>query len=62
MRMLNGDHLDSAEAFDRRHGRGIERAWTPHIFGGEPEYMIEEAEVVLSNIAKVSMGRLRKVV
>lgn len=27
--------------------------WTPHIAGGEPEYMIEEAEAVLANIAKV---------
>jgi lactate dehydrogenase-like 2-hydroxyacid dehydrogenase len=57
MRMRDGDHLDSAEAFDHRHGRGIERAWTPHISGGEPEYMIKEAEVVLSNIAKVFHGK-----
>jgi lactate dehydrogenase-like 2-hydroxyacid dehydrogenase len=31
--------------------------WTPHISGGEPAYMIEEAEMVLSNIAKVFHGK-----
>jgi glyoxylate reductase len=31
--------------------------WTPHISGGEPEYMIDEAEAVLTNIAKVFHGR-----
>ena len=31
--------------------------WTPHISGGEPEYMIDEAEAVLTNIAKVSHGK-----
>ena len=30
--------------------------WTPHIAGGEPNYMIVEAEAVLSNIAKVVRG------
>ena len=30
--------------------------WTPHIAGGEPDYMIVEAEAVLSNIAKVVRG------
>jgi lactate dehydrogenase-like 2-hydroxyacid dehydrogenase len=30
--------------------------WTPHITGGEPEFMIVEAEAVLSNIAKVVHG------
>lgn len=32
--------------------------WTPHISGGEPEYMIAEAEAVLSNIAKVVRGEI----
>jgi len=31
--------------------------WTPHISGGQPEYMIEEAEAVLSNIARVLHGK-----
>ena len=31
--------------------------WTPHISGGEPEYMINEAEAVLTNIANVFHGR-----
>jgi phosphoglycerate dehydrogenase-like enzyme len=31
--------------------------WTPHISGGEPEYMIEEAEAVLTNIAMVFHGK-----
>jgi lactate dehydrogenase-like 2-hydroxyacid dehydrogenase len=31
--------------------------WTPHISGGEPEYMIDEAEAVLTNIAKVFHGK-----
>jgi phosphoglycerate dehydrogenase-like enzyme len=31
--------------------------WTPHITGGEPEFMIVEAEAVLSNIAKVVHGK-----
>ena len=30
--------------------------WTPHISGGEPEYMIVEAEDVLANIARVWRG------
>jgi glyoxylate reductase len=30
--------------------------WTPHISGGEPEYMIAEAEAVLTNIARVVHG------
>ena len=30
--------------------------WTPHIAGGEPDYMIVETEAVLSNIAKVVRG------
>ena len=30
--------------------------WSPHISGGEPEYMIEEAEAVVSNIARVFHG------
>jgi phosphoglycerate dehydrogenase-like enzyme len=30
--------------------------WTPHISGGEPEYMIAEAEAVLTNIARVAQG------
>ena len=30
--------------------------WTPHISGGEPEYMIAEAEAVLTNIARVARG------
>ena len=31
--------------------------WTPHICGGEPDYMIDEAEAVLTNIAKVFHGK-----
>jgi glyoxylate reductase len=31
--------------------------WTPHISAGEPEYMIEEVEAVLTNIAKVFHGK-----
>ena len=31
--------------------------WTPHISGGEPEYMIEETEAVLTNIANVFHGK-----
>lgn len=31
--------------------------WTPHVSGGEPEYMIAEAEAVLTNIARVASGR-----
>ncbi len=31
--------------------------WTPHISGGEPEYMIEESRAVLSNIARVVHGK-----
>ncbi len=31
--------------------------WTPHISGGEPEYMIAEAEAVLTNIARVARGK-----
>jgi lactate dehydrogenase-like 2-hydroxyacid dehydrogenase len=31
--------------------------WTPHISGGEPEYMIAESEAVLSNIARVVQGK-----
>ena len=31
--------------------------WTPHIAGGAPEYMIEETEAVLTNIAKVLDGQ-----
>jgi lactate dehydrogenase-like 2-hydroxyacid dehydrogenase len=31
--------------------------WSPHISGGEPEYMISEAEAVLANIAKVVHGK-----
>ena len=31
--------------------------WTPHIAGGEPDYMIVETEAVLSNIAKVVRGK-----
>lgn len=30
--------------------------WTPHIAGGDPNYMIVESEAVLSNIAKVARG------
>jgi phosphoglycerate dehydrogenase-like enzyme len=30
--------------------------WTPHISGGEPEYMIVESEAVLSNMARVARG------
>jgi phosphoglycerate dehydrogenase-like enzyme len=30
--------------------------WTPHISGGEPEYMLQEVETVLSNIAKTFHG------
>ena len=30
--------------------------WTPHISGGQPEYMITEAEAVLTNIARVAQG------
>lgn len=30
--------------------------WSPHIAGGEPDYMIMEAEAVLANIAKVLRG------
>lgn len=32
--------------------------WTPHIAGGDPNYMIVEAEAVLSNIAKVVRGEV----
>jgi phosphoglycerate dehydrogenase-like enzyme len=31
--------------------------WSPHIAGGEPEYMIVEAEAVLANIATVVHGK-----
>lgn len=31
--------------------------WSPHIAGGEPEYMIIEAEAVLANIATVVHGK-----
>jgi lactate dehydrogenase-like 2-hydroxyacid dehydrogenase len=31
--------------------------WTPHISGGEPEYMIIESEAVLTNITNVFHGR-----
>jgi glyoxylate reductase len=31
--------------------------WTPHISGGQPEYMIAEAEAVLTNIACVMQGK-----
>jgi phosphoglycerate dehydrogenase-like enzyme len=31
--------------------------WTPHISGGEPDYMINETEAVLTNIADVVHGR-----
>jgi phosphoglycerate dehydrogenase-like enzyme len=31
--------------------------WTPHISGGQPEYMIAEAEAVLTNIARVVQGK-----
>lgn len=31
--------------------------WTPHISGGEPEYMIAESEAVLTNIARVVHGK-----
>ena len=31
--------------------------WTPHISGGEPEYMIEESRAVLTNIANVYHGQ-----
>jgi len=31
--------------------------WSPHIAGGEPEYMIAEAEAVLSNISLALQGR-----
>jgi lactate dehydrogenase-like 2-hydroxyacid dehydrogenase len=31
--------------------------WTPHICGGAPEYMIAEAEAVLTNIARVVHGK-----
>ena len=30
--------------------------WTPHISGGEPEFMVREAEDVLANIARVLRG------
>ena len=30
--------------------------WTPHIAGGDPDYMIAETEAVLSNVAKVVRG------
>ena len=30
--------------------------WTPHISGGEPEFMIRESEDVLSNMARVLRG------
>lgn len=30
--------------------------WTPHISGGEPEFMLREAEDVLANIARVLRG------
>ena len=30
--------------------------WSPHVSGGEPEYMLEEAEAVVSNIARVFHG------
>ncbi len=30
--------------------------WTPHIAGGEPDYMIVETEAILSNVAKVLRG------
>jgi glyoxylate reductase len=32
--------------------------WTPHISGGEPEFMIEESRAVLTNIARVVQGEL----
>jgi glyoxylate reductase len=31
--------------------------WTPHISGGEPQYMIAEAEAVLTNITRVAGGK-----
>jgi len=31
--------------------------WTPHISGGEPEFMIAEADAVLTNIARVVQGK-----
>lgn len=31
--------------------------WTPHVSGGEPEYMINESEAVLTNIADIVHGR-----
>jgi lactate dehydrogenase-like 2-hydroxyacid dehydrogenase len=31
--------------------------WTPHISGGEPDYMIEDTEALLSNIARVIHGK-----
>ncbi len=32
--------------------------WTPHIAGGDPDYMIVETEAVLDNIAKVARGEV----
>lgn len=34
--------------------------WTPHICGGDPNYMIDESEAVLTNIARFATARLRK--
>lgn len=34
--------------------------WTPHMSGGQPEYMIEEVRDVLTNIARVLRGELPK--
>ena len=31
--------------------------WTPHISGGEPEYMLQEVEAVLSNISRIFHGK-----
>lgn len=31
--------------------------WTPHVAGGEPDYMIAETEAVLRNIARVLQGQ-----
>jgi len=31
--------------------------WTPHISGGDPNFMIDEAEAVLTNISKVFHGK-----
>jgi phosphoglycerate dehydrogenase-like enzyme len=31
--------------------------WTPHISGGDPNYMINESEAVLNNISRVFHGK-----